>query len=460
MNLTTNICSITMKSMTQLVTVDDMFTDITKALDEIDERLAFVVDRNELGDAMCAAVEVGHRVSALQARLGLLCDNNLVAAEAGQRTMGQYVAARTNSRGLDVDRKIKRAKWLREFPVLAAAHGAELTDVHVDFLGKHLDRTYDSHVALVGDQQFFVDTAATCSLSGFEQACEYWLAHIDPDGKEPIDQIQKASFRVNKGSGGRGEIKGQCDAATASDITTAVDHEAEKLRQDDKANGIERTNGQRKMAALAALVKRGFAREDGTYPVPLGNIVVSQKVLEWALNTLAGAEPGDTVPVHPTDPDGRCELIDGTPIHPFLAVHALGLISPTSVANPVNLRRYVVDAKSRVIDISVNARVAPEWMRTAINVQARGQCEQHGCDAPHSWLQMDHVDPVANEGETRFDNIQAGCRPDNQAKAATTGHIPWRDQPRPTRRNPRRRPAQRSDTSADDSDADADGGRF
>ena len=125
----------------------------------------------------------------------------------------------------------------------------------------------------------------------------------------------------------------------------------------------------------------------------------------------------------------------------------------TGVANPATLRRYVLDADSRVLDVSVNARSAPEWMRTAAIVQSRGQCDQHGCDAPHSWLQMDHVNPVDNGGETRFDNIQPGCRPDNQAKGATTGHIPWRDQPVPARRNPRR---QRQPQPEDDPDADSD----
>ena len=150
------------------------------------------------------------------------------------------------------------------------------------------------------------------------------------------DRIEKANFRISKGRGGRGELKGQCDAVARLEIETAIDHEAEKLRRADKEAGVERTDGQRKMAALAALIKRGFAREDGTYPVPLAGIVMSLPVLEWGLNALAGADPGDTVPVHPLDVDGRCELIDGTPIHPFLAIHALGLISVDGGRQPGN----------------------------------------------------------------------------------------------------------------------------
>jgi len=439
-------------------TLRDEFGDITKALDVVDERIDFVVDRYELGDALLDAVELGHRVEAVIARLGLAATNNGVAAEHGQRTIGQYVAARTNNGSLDVNRLTTTAKWLRDFPILAAAFGGELTRDHVEYLRKKLDATYETHIKLKGDQQFFVDTAATCSFAGFTKACDYWLVRIDPDGKEPQEQIEKARLRIGSGRGGRGEISGMCDAVTAQALRTAVDHEAQKLRRADKEQGIDRTSGQRKMAALAALVARGFQRDDGSFPAPLGNIVMSQQVAEWALASLTGDidsnDPDRTVPVDPTDVDGRCELIDGTPIHPFLAVAALGLCGPGGSIAAVHLRRHVMQADSRLLDVSVNARIFPEWMSTAALVQSRGQCETHGCDNPHSWLQTDHIDPVANGGETRFDQAQTQCRPDNQAKGATTGHTAWRDKPAPPRRT--HRPQQRSSRDADDGSADDD----
>ena len=427
--------------------LQDEFTDINKALDVIEDRLPFIVDQAELGDALCRATELGHRADALQARIAHSCTVNKVPAVNGQRTVGQYVAARTNSRSFEIDRFTKTTKWLRDFPRLEAALGNELTLAHVEQLRK-LDTNFDAHMKLRGDQRFFIDTAATCSFSGFLEACEYWRVHIDPDGKEPTEQIEKSRFKIKKGVGGRGEFTGQCDAVTADKLNTAINHEAEKIRQADKKNGIERTAGQRNTAALLALVERGFAREDGSFPVPLGNIVMSLEVAQWALATLAGCEPGDRVPVHPTDVDGRCELIDGTPIHPFLAVQALGLITADGALHPANLRRYVMEADSRVLDVSVNARSFPEWMRTAAHVQSRGQCETKGCDAPHHWLQIDHVQPVHHDGETRFDNAEPLCAPDNQAKGASPNQTPRRTQPSPPRR------VRRTSAPADD-DPDA-----
>ena len=290
--------------------LDEEFTVTAKALDEIEHRLPFITDKNELGEVLCEAVELGNRVTALQARVALAARVNGVASVNGQRSIGQYVAARTNHRSFETDRLCRLTRWLRDFPIFETAFGAELTQPHIEYLRKHLDGNYDTHRKLVADQQFFVDTAATCSFEGFTTACDYWLAHIDPDGKEPTDQIEKTSFRVGKGQGGRGELSGVCDAVDAQDLRTAINHEAEKLRRQDKENGVERTTSQRRMAALTELVKRGFARQDGTYPVPLGGIVMSQQVAEWAINTLTG-QPENTnefdprVPVHPTDVDGR-----------------------------------------------------------------------------------------------------------------------------------------------------------
>ena len=74
---------------------------------------------------------------------------------------------------------------------------------------------------------------------------------------------------------------------------------------------------------------------------------MSQTVAEWTLHKLANpnchCEQCESVPVHPTDVDRRCELINGQPIHPLLVAAVLGLPAFDTPA----LRRYVMEAKSR-----------------------------------------------------------------------------------------------------------------
>ena len=103
------------------------------------------------------------------------------------------------------------------------------------------------------------------------------------------------------------------------------------------------------------------------------------------------------------------------------------------------LRRHILDAKSRLIDVSVNARTFPLWMRNALHVQARGACETHGCDAPHRWIQADHTEPHGRGGPTRLWNGQNQCTADNHAKTDTTGNTAWRDRQLPARRQSPRR---------------------
>jgi len=435
-------------------TLVDRFTDVTKLLHEINDQIVFTVDRDELGSALCDAVQVSHLLQSVAAKLGLAATNNAVIAQAGQRTTGQFVAARTNGRGRDINRLTNTAKWLRDFPIFESAFGFELTADHVDYLRKTLDTNFDTRRELTDSQQFFVDTARRCSFAGFVQACDYWLTYVDPDGKEPKDQLERSRLRIGTGRGGRGEIEGTCDAVTAQIIKTAVDHEAAKLRRADQADDVDRTDAQRRMVALANLVQRGFARDDGTFPAPLVNIVMSLKVAEWAQAVLAGKiEPGDVVPVDAHDIDGRCELIDGTPIHPFLAVAAMGNYGFDSAGQP-NLRRYVLTADSRPLDVSVNARSFPEWMRTTALIGTRGQCGTFGCESPHSWLQIDHVQPVVHGGETRLDNGEPSCSPDNLSKGADQGRKAWRDRTPPPRRTPLHRPKPRGTTSSSDDDPD------
>jgi len=429
----------------------DQFVDIAKAVDVIEDRLDFIVDRAELGDTLCEANEIAHRVQALLARVSLAATNNNVPAEHGQRTVGQFVAARTNSRGVEVNLLLRSAKWLRDFPIFEAAFGSVLTNAHIQHMRKHLNGTFETRRRLRHDQQFFVDTASRVSYTQFETVCEYWLRHIDPDGKEPIDQLERSGLRIGKGQGGRGEIQGQCDAITRQILDTAIEHEANALRRADVKAGVERSDSQRRMAALSILVQRGFRREDGSYPVPLVNIVMSQKVADWAAGQLNGDAVTDTVPVDAFDVDSRCELIDGTPIHPFLAMLAIGNHGFDHLGQP-NLRRHVLEADSRVLDVSVNARSFPEWQRTAALISTRGGCGTHGCEAPHSWIEMDHVQPVFHGGETKLENGDPLCRPDNQSKGATPGLVSWRDRPEPPRRRPRPRgTASNTDTDDDDS---------
>ena len=115
----------------------------------------------------------------------------------------------------------------------------------------------------------------------------------------------------------------------------------------------------------------------------------------------------EPLPVAWNDIDGRCELIDGTPIHPNYALAVMGVAT---------FRRQIMDAKGRILDVSHNARLFPKWMKNALLIRSRGRCDTLGCDAPFPWLQADHIKPHSRGGPTQLDNGQILCDPDNKHK--------------------------------------------
>ena len=109
------------------------------------------------------------------------------------------------------------------------------------------------------------------------------------------------------------------------------------------------------------------------------------------------------------DVDGRCEFIDGTPVHP---AYALVMLMTSRI------RRQVLTAKSQTLDASTEARLFPDWMKQIRLVEARGQCETAGCDALFEWLRADHHKPFSKTQLTRLEDLRAICNPDNQTKGA------------------------------------------
>jgi hypothetical protein len=159
---------------------------------------------------------------------------------------------------------------------------------------------------------------------------------------------------------------------------------------------------------------------DGTFPVPLINVVASEAVIEDTIKRIA--EPSDDpLPLAFDDIDKRCELIDGTPLHPSYLLATLGLAT---------FRRQILTAADRSMDVSVNARCFTPWQKQALLVEARGRCSSKACDAPFAWLQADHTHPHSKGGPTALWNGTMKCGPDNQAKGnSVKGNSVERDRP-------------------------------
>ena len=190
------------------------------------------------------------------------------------------------------------------------------------------------------------------------------------------------------------------------------DRELNKLAMRDADSNVERTSWKRGADALVNICSKAATRGDGTLPVPLINIVLGEQTAEDLIARAVNNDPADNItpfPIDYHDPDRRCELIDGTPIHPHFveAAMAVGIF-----------QRTILSAENRVLSTS-QQRFFPQWMKHLLLLQSRGRCEIPGCDALFAWLQGDHIKPHSKGGKTNLGNGRVNCAADNGAKGNT-----------------------------------------
>ena len=331
-----------------------------------------------------------------------------VAANAGLRTMAQFLAARTHASpdALRADHRV--GVWVGQFSRLEEAmlHGS-LSRQHVDLLR----RTDNIRVfaAMQRDQQLFIQFAADLEWKSFKNTVKYWLMVNDQDGPDPEDHEAENTCTLTEMSNGRVKLTLDLDPKSGGILKQQLQDEENLLFDKDQQEGTVRTSSQRRAAAAANLIERGAGRCD-TNAKPLVHVVMSLKVLMHTIAQLA-KEPHeqDFVSVlDANDVDGRCELLDGTPVHPKYALVLL---------MQARIRRQVLTAKSQTLNASFPAKLFPEWMKHIRLVETRGQCETAGCDSLHSWLQGDHNKPRSKQGETTLANLRMLCSADNKFKS-------------------------------------------
>ena len=382
------------------------------------------VVRHGLKDLACEPVgslsarELAHRSILLQQSRqqldGLIAATISEAEAAGsptisqQRTMAQVVAADTHANPDTLRADIRAGRFLRTMPVLEqAVLDGHMSRDHVLFLSKGQNTRV--HSAMARDQHLFVQWARDFEWKDFKSTFSYWLAVNDEDGPEPEDDNALNTVTIRTTPDGRVKGSFDLDGATGGILKQQLGDEANAVFNEDEECGHPRTTGQRRAQALANLIRRGAGRSAANAK-PLVHVVMSLKVLMHAIDQLAKDEADQdfTSVLDFDDIDGRCELIDGTPVNPKFAL---------VLAMQAYLRRQVLGAKGVTLEASYETRGFPEWMRHIKLVEARGSCTTAGCDAQHTWLHADHRTPHSKDGLTELENLDPLCRPDNLNKS-------------------------------------------
>lgn len=377
---------------------------------------------DELNTWLLAMVRLVSQAQGLQAASMQEAEAAGLSARFGSRVLSTHLAKTTSipAKTLAYDRGV--AVWLRDFPVFQQAlvdgvfcrnHVLELRDIDNSKLHGFLQR----------DQQMMVDAAETFDWVGWKGIVAYWHNAANPDGTltDPTDPAYGMTVRTK--ANGDVSVTILMDPVTGEAFLTMHEAEVEKLScaEREDPNCVPVSLRSKNLMAFMKILIRGWKRADGSEPVPLVNIVMSETVAEDLLARTFGHESPDgespldldpfELPINWADIEGRCETIRGTPIHPR---HALGILLAGK------LRRTVMTADSRVVDLGVDVRAFNKAQRNALLVQSRGQCVD-GSQAPFGWLQADHICPHSKGGPTNLANGAMRGRPDNQAKGDQEG---------------------------------------
>ncbi len=323
-------------------------------------------------------------------------------------TVIESVVARTrlNPQSLAKDQQL--AVWLRRFPVFDAATARGwLNRPHLKVL-RGLDRGVRRR-HLSEAQGYLLDAARRCSWAEFVNCCRYWALRFDTTGAEPRAQVEARTLRARTAADGSVVGEFTLDPLAGAAFLAALEEHVQRLFRADAESGSDRTATQRRADALVELVTR--PTNEGPGPSPLVNIVMSEAVAEDLIHRAAAegdaGHPPALLPLDPDDVDQRCELADGTPLHPHFVLALLAVAT---------FRRMIFGPAGEILDLGRRARSFPRHLKQALLVKARGRCEIPGCSAPFSWLQADHLIPWHRHGTTALANGQILCDPHNKAK--------------------------------------------
>lgn len=360
-------------------------------------------------------------IGARSALDAVVCSVTAAADRAGVQTItGHRTAPASIGTACGIDPAVVASdrnlgRWVDDYPRFRDAFAAGvLSRRHIQVLS-NADNPRTT-AALTDAQDYLIAAARDCTWRQFKQAVRYWELAADPDGTEPRIQAEKRRGSILTLADGTVKQTTYHPPVVGAAVKNAVETRAKQYWTEDQRRAehdpdyTPRTHAQRIADASAQLQIDGHHATAPVGAPPLIHIVMSQTVAEDALARLHQPDNDhpDRLPLDSDTVDGRCELIDGTPIHPAAAISLLARAT---------LRRLVIGADSEILDLGRAVRGFPRRLHQALLAVGRGSCAIPGCDAPVAWLEADHIHPWSKGGTTATTNGQILCAAHNKAKS-------------------------------------------
>lgn len=332
---------------------------------------------------------------------------------------GMAVANRTRISSRRGARLHKRADVLVHLlPEIQEAYLAG--KINVEQVDRIVRLSHDSRLleALNRDQQMILGWVDR-PFKEFNAMCDAWAELNDPtDPQLAADRAHsKRRLSFAKGLDGVTLLEADTPDDCAAVLKAAIEPIEDLLLKEDWAEARERlgdqatfsdllrNRNQRRFDAFMQVIRQGAAIGNNDPGIaPIVRITMDYETFMRESARATGTEP--SAPTESDITNFRCETHEGHRVSTGFAFDA---------AMSGEVRRVVINAKTRNVDISVKARLFTGLKREAIIIRDRW-CTTPGCSTPASRCEADHIKRFSSGGLTRTADGEMKCGPCHRHK--------------------------------------------
>jgi hypothetical protein len=263
-----------------------------------------------------------------------------------------------------------------------------------------------AEAAVPGSEGALLEVAQTRGMAGLrEEARRIVLGSIP---REELHRRQWAARSLRHWIDGDGMVAGQfkLPPEVGVPIVNRLDRATDRLQKAARRKGEREGREAREAYAADALVAMAKTDAEGGSK---GDAKAGAKGGRRRADVVYVCDLRAAMRGH-THGDEVCHVLGAGPV-------------PVAVVREAALEAFVkvaVRDGTKIDTIVHYGRHIPAVLRTALELGDPERldglvCVEEGCDRRHD-LELDHVDPVANDGPTSYENIEPRCKPDHWAK--------------------------------------------
>jgi len=387
---------------------------IAAGIDELQAAGFPMADADATAEVIAGLEQQCRRLQAAQ--VDLLAAVDRCGAHRADGHFSAKIMVRHHARlsGREASQRQKVARALRDLPEIAGAYqSGQVGTCQIRLISKVWanPRVRD---ALIMCEHEFLQATIGLEYPDLDLFCRDWVQAVDADGAHTNSERQwdRRDVHLTQDFNGSWKLDGRltsADGARFHDILTKLT-DAERLIDIDAAQAAHGDDWRRHLSRTPAqlrydaFIKLALAPPANTAAAGIvTNIVIDQQSFDEQLAALCGTHSEPVIPNEIAEAilngSRYCHTADGVWVNPAEAV---------AEALAGHVRRIVVNSRGVVTEVGRKQRLFTGANRLAAMFQSV-RCYWHGCWAPATKCDIDHLSPHSKGGATNSDNGRSAC---------------------------------------------------